>query len=160
MHARQKVRTTKNLLMSTAHELSMARLLNLQATKGGKPLRFFSISHFLHLEFKKYGLSSCWRSICAHLEVQIVMIAHAIQKLHLRYPRYPGSGGFHPMFSLSTVTYYSCNIHRKWLCHSVEGMWGYIFVPFDVLCASVYWSYRYTCTLESVIYPMRFCVYI
>jgi len=35
-----------------------------------------------------------------------------------------------------------------------------MFIPFDVLCASVYCSYTGIITLESVISPMRFCVYM
>jgi len=71
------------------------------------------------------------------------MVAYAIKKLYLIYPRYPEGGYHHP--SLSTLTYSFVQFsYRSYLCHSLEGMWGYIFVPFDVLFASVYWSYRYS----------------
>ena len=82
------------------------------------------------------------------------MIVLAIQKLYLRYRGYPGWVGTTPP-RLSTVTYYSCSFN------SVEGM--NVRATFSYLLK--YFVPRFTeatdiITLESVIFPMRFCVYL
>src|SRR6218665_2420933 len=85
------------------------------------------------------------------------MIAHAIQELYLRYRGYPG-GGYHPP-RLSTVTYYSCKFRESnyaILCRECKATFLYLLMYFGPQFTEA----TDIITLESVLFPMRFCVYI
>src|SRR6218665_562772 len=68
-------------------------------------------------------------------------------------------GGYHPP-RLSTVTYYSCNFHRKYnyaiLLRECNATFSYLLMYFVPQFTEV----TDIITLASVIFPMRFCVYI
>src|SRR6218665_3412032 len=86
------------------------------------------------------------------------MITHAIQKLYLIYPRYP-EGGYHPP-SLSSLTYFfvkfSLKVTIRHPLGECEATFSYLLMCF----VPQFTEATYIITLKSVIFPMRFCVYI
>src|SRR6218665_2175272 len=81
------------------HERDVARL----PKKGGwypPTPTVLCISHLLHMKWNFNVLGSCWGTVWTHLEVQLLMMAHSVQKLYLKYQGYPG-GGYHPLNSLT-----------------------------------------------------------
>src|SRR5688572_25630874 len=71
------------------------KMLNPQATKGGggcHPPYVFIRKIFFNMEYNFGNLGSCSRYIGAHFEVNIMVVAYAIQKLYLIYPGPQGGG--------------------------------------------------------------------
>ena len=56
-----------------------------------------------------------------------MMVSHAVQKLYAIKPRYRGGLDTTPI-SFSTIAYSIFFLEEKQICHSVEGMQGYIYL--------------------------------
>ena len=86
------------------------------------------------------------------------MIAHAIQKLYLRYRGYPGGGYHHPQFIDSNMLF--VQFSQKATMPFRRGNVRLHFHTFwCALCLSLL-KLQIIITIDSVIFPMIFCVYI
>src|SRR5688572_1015144 len=88
----------ENCLPSSGASPTLIIALTLRLPRGGwlpPPPYVFMRKNFFHMEYNFCNLGSCSRYIGAHFEVNIMVVAHAIQKLYPIYPRHQGGGGYH-----------------------------------------------------------------